>query len=172
MRKRDLVERFWENVDTSAGPDGCWLWTGYARCAGGYGGISVGRRTALAHRVAWELAHGSLDKTMCVLHRCDNPRCVNVAHLFLGTRGDNNRDRAAKGRNGDISGDRNFIRRHPERAARGEATGHAKLTRDAVAAARAEYAAGGVRMVDIAAKYGVAYPTIQKALRRRSWAHV
>ena len=60
----------------------------------GYGSTSKG----LAHRVAWEKAHGPIPKGMYVLHRCDNPPCINVEHLFLGTQAENMRDMAAKGR--------------------------------------------------------------------------
>lgn len=79
---------------------GCFLWIG-AHDARNYGRIGIGSRgsgTMLAHRAAWELAKGSVPADLCVLHRCDNPACVNVAHLFLGTRIDNNADCKAKGR--------------------------------------------------------------------------
>jgi len=64
----------------------------------GYGRKKVGSRTVLAHRHAWELANGLVPEGLCVLHRCDNPPCINPDHLFLGTRADNNADRDAKGR--------------------------------------------------------------------------
>src|SRR6185503_11207795 len=51
-----------------------------------------------AHRVAWILAHGAIAQNMCVLHTCDNPPCCNPDHLFLGTKGENNTDRAQKTR--------------------------------------------------------------------------
>ena len=78
-------------------PDGCTVWTGTVdRC--GYGRISVGCRMAMAHRVAWELANGTIPPGMEVCHSCDNRPCCNVAHLFLGTHQDNMTDMARKGR--------------------------------------------------------------------------
>ena len=55
-------------------------------------------RPMYAHRIAWQLTHGAIPKGMFVLHRCDNPPCVNPAHLFIGTQRDNLRDCFAKGR--------------------------------------------------------------------------
>jgi hypothetical protein len=77
----------------------CTEWKG-ARQKNGYGRAYdvVSKRTVLAHRLAWEDAHGPIPEGMCVLHRCDNRACVKVAHLFLGTRADNTRDMHDKGR--------------------------------------------------------------------------
>jgi hypothetical protein len=96
--------RFWSSY-TRGGPDECWIWTKTVRKSEGvdrnirYGNFSLNGRNYLAHRVAYQLDYGpeGLDE-LCVLHRCDNGLCVNSRHLFLGTRGDNNRDMAAKGR--------------------------------------------------------------------------
>lgn len=60
----------------------------------GYG--LIGQR--LAHRVVWESEHGPIPEGLCVLHHCDNPPCIRLSHLFLGTKGDNNRDRTEKRR--------------------------------------------------------------------------
>jgi hypothetical protein len=93
---RPLSVRFAEKVDVR-GPDECWPWTGSA--VRGYGMISHNGRNRRATHVAWELSTGGPvpdGKMMC--HTCDNPRCVNPAHLFPGTMSDNIKDAVAKGR--------------------------------------------------------------------------
>ena len=82
------------------GPNDCWEWTNYL-CSGGYGRIGVGNGVkVLAHVFAWELANNKkVPHGMCICHKCDNPPCVNPAHLFLGTLTINNLDMYMKGRN-------------------------------------------------------------------------
>ena len=75
----------------------CWLWQGKPNTSG-YGTIRDGGRKHRVHRIAWEWANGPIPDGMLVLHSCDTPRCVNPAHLSLGTVRDNNYDRDAKGR--------------------------------------------------------------------------
>ena len=64
----------------------------------GYGQLTYGGKAWRAHRLAWTQTYGPIPPGLCVLHQCDNPPCIEPTHLFLGTRGDNNRDAAAKGR--------------------------------------------------------------------------
>ena len=110
-----IAEIFWGRVNKAAA-GGCWVWTGYRQKFGhgamGYrdpvrGGRSV--KTILAHRYSWELVNGPVPEGLCVLHRCDNPPCVNPEHLFLGTRSDNGKDMWRKGR-GKSEGRRRKVR--------------------------------------------------------------
>ena len=94
--ERTLAERFWSKVDVR-GPDECWEWAG-ATNGKGYGRIKIEGRSHSAHVVAWELANEPVPKGLCVCHRCDNPLCVNVTHLFIDTQAGNVADMVAKGR--------------------------------------------------------------------------
>lgn len=76
---------------------GCLEWTG-TLWKTGYGRFQMANKSHKAHRVAYELAKGAIEGAACVLHRCDNRKCINVDHLFIGTRKDNNLDKTAKGR--------------------------------------------------------------------------
>lgn len=78
--------------------NGCWNWGGAVDQVGGYGTMMVGNRPHMVHRLSWISHKRSSIKAQCILHRCDNPLCVNPNHLFIGTRADNNHDRNEKGR--------------------------------------------------------------------------
>lgn len=97
MREQDVV-RFWAKTTKT---DSCWLFP-FDLNTQGYGRfwICVPRPPlrVFAHRLSWELANGPILDSLCVLHRCDNPPCINPGHLFLGTLSDNMRDRALKGK--------------------------------------------------------------------------
>lgn len=154
---RDIAERFWAKVDKTAGPDGCWLWTAY-RDPAGYGKFGVGRSVMLAHRFSFWLANYLPPLGIMICHRCDNPRCVNPAHLFAGTAADNNADCGRKGRKPKPVWLDN----------RGERHGMAKLTADTVRAIRA--APGTTRA--IAAQFGVSQATVSALQLRKRWTHI
>ena len=149
---------------------GCLLWTA-GRLKAGYGQFLTSSGMALAHRVAWTMAHGPIPGGLCVLHHCDNPPCVEASpgHLFLGTKSVNNADMRAKGR--DARGSANGAHTHPERLARGEANGSAKLDEKKVREIRG-LAAAGLSQREIAKRFNVHRVNVGLVVRRETWAHV
>ena len=94
MKTKSIDERFWSKVNKTGD---CWLWTG-VRVGIGYGQIYLNGKKTPAHRVSWLLHHGIIPNGLLVLHKCDNPPCVNPNHLFTGTNSDNMKDAYIKGR--------------------------------------------------------------------------
>jgi hypothetical protein len=160
-------ERFWAKVDKGDGA-GCWLWTG-ALLPNGYGSISIGARSVLVHRFAYELQNGSLGSGQVVCHRCDVKLCVRGDHLFAGSHADNVADRDAKGH--QATGDRNGARKRPERLARGEGHGNAKLTAEMVSSARRRRK-GGESIAALAREFEVSDQSMASALHGYTWRHV
>ena len=98
---QSVEDRFWAKVDKTGD---CWLWTASVfRERYGYGKFQAGEnrantRVVYAHRYSWELVNGPVPDGLFVCHHCDNPPCVNPAHLFVGTHQDNVDDMMSKGR--------------------------------------------------------------------------
>lgn len=99
VKRGTLEERFWSKVDKKS-DDECWNWLASTHRKG-YGQINLGDRgkgMISSHRLSWIIHYGEIPNDMHVLHKCDNPKCVNPKHLFLGTNIDNVRDMKQKGR--------------------------------------------------------------------------
>lgn len=109
-RYAPLEKDFWDNTEPIPF-SGCFIWM---RSLGsyGYGQIVVRGKLYRTHRYAWELVNGPIPKGLWVLHACDTPSCVNPRHLFLGTRADNMRDCAKKGRIKGITPEANRKKTH------------------------------------------------------------
>lgn len=125
--------------------NGCWEWSGYIN-KGGYGFTRFGGRNGkglLAHRISWELHNGEIPSGMHVCHSCDNRKCVNPEHLFIGTNQDNINDRVAKGRSSK------WIKSAPR-----EKTPNAKL-KDSDIKSMVEKRLNGGKVVEIAREFGV-----------------
>jgi len=146
------IQRFWALVDKT---DTCWLWRGSVN-RDGYGLFRPRGNTQhrLAHRIAWLWHHGLTDTRACILHHCDNRRCVRPTHLFSGTRAVNIADCRAKGR-----------------LARGETNGQSRLTAGDVLEIR-RLCASGIPQLTVAGQFGIGQPNVQAIVSRRSWQHV
>lgn len=177
-------ERFWSKTIPEPN-SGCWLWTA-ATTPRGYGVFHAGqgRGASRAHRIAYELTMGPVPDGLLVLHRCDNPSCVNPDHLYVGTHRDNADDREARSRS--QIGDRHYTRRAPhlaprgathgrattpERTARGEAHGCAKVTAVDVCAIRS-LASQGHSAVALARRFGIGHSQALRIINRANWKHV
>lgn len=179
--RKSIEDAFWKRVDQSPGqgPKGdCWEWTGYqAKRYGkdtGYGRLKAivapGVKALLtAHRVSWEIAHGTIPEGQCVCHSCDNPPCVNPRHLFLGSNIENTADRVAKGRS--AQGDRSGRRLHPETYPRGEQHPLAELTKEQVQVIRFLHSQGRA-IRSLARQFGRGKSTITKVVKRETWREV
>jgi hypothetical protein len=135
--------------------EGCWNWTGaYAR---EYGTFWLAGRQQRTSRVAYTLYVEPIPIGLCVLHRCDNPKCVNPQHLWLGTQGDNAADSKAKGRS-----------THQ----RGELSGMAKLTTSKVLQIRKLAGQPGHSQRSLGRRFGVHHATIWLIVTGKRWGHI
>lgn len=162
------VDRFWSKVNKNGsipehcpelGP--CWEWT-HGLFSTGYGLFTHGGKGVPAlksHRVSYELANGAITDDLWVLHKCDNRKCVNPNHLFLGTRLDNVRDMCAKGRNYRVSmpGEKHF--KH-------------KMTEDKIRYIRQRFAVGDISKAELGREMGLDSTTIRDILKRKTWKHI
>lgn len=153
---REQIEAiFWTRIDRRE-PGQCWNWTGCKSRSSwspsGYGQMRISGKMEKAHRVSWFLRHG-VWPTLLVLHRCDNPSCVNPEHLFEGTNADNSHDREMKGRGNKPLGEKHH---------------QARFTAEQV-----QY----IRSCDkssrqLGREYGVSKTAIQLIRQRVNWAHI
>lgn len=134
QQRLPLDERIWRMVRRGR-PDECWPWTGHITKLG-YGCThwyeNNRRVTRHAHQGVWRLTNGPIPSGLCVLHRCDNRACCNPAHLWLGTVGDNNRDRHAKRRDARSFGN-GMARLTPEACDKIKGLAHQGMKRAAIA---------------------------------------
>jgi len=148
--------KLWDKVDKTPS---CWVWTAY-RNAGGYGLVGRGGKSYLAHRMAYEELVGPIPAGLCVLHRCDNPACIRPDHLFLGSRGDNNRDRDRKGRNRmQVAG---------RWTTRGSDNLRSVLDEEKIRLIRASTKS----VKEIAEEFGIGKTTVFDVRNRNTWKHI
>jgi hypothetical protein len=159
---------FWQGVAMSD-PDKCWNWKGYVS-NDGYGQFKIGGVKFRANRIAYFLHKNTDPWPLMVCHFCDTPRCANPAHLFLGTATDNMTDRDQKNRT--ARGLRQGAHTHPERLARGERHGRAKLTAEQVRQIRQRRASEGLSARQLAEHFGVSRTNIKDILAGRIWRSI
>lgn len=147
-----LQDRFWSKVN-KLGKDECWEWKGALN--NGYGWFHIAKKARNAHRVAAFLSGmiDQIDGDLHVLHKCDNPKCCNPHHFFLGTNQDNIADRVQKGRTV-------FVPKV------GQANGMSKLSNSDIMFIREMYNSSGLSQSFIAKQFGVTQPQISRIVNR------
>jgi hypothetical protein len=160
QRTKTPEQRFWDYVDKNGSvPDHmarlgkCWIWRG-VKDRYGYGNIAVIGKTVLSHRFSFSLHYKVPIKGFCVLHKCDNPPCVNPKHLFRGNNKDNSYDMTKKGRQ-----------------AKGENVHLAKLNAEKVKAIRT-LIQDGHSECSIARIFHVTQHTVYCIKYRITWKHI
>lgn len=150
--------RFWMRVNKK-GPfhkalrSRCWEWVGYLNS--GLPALKVKGQMTVAARFCYQLHFGEISDGLLVCHHCDNPLCMNPAHLFLGSPADNMRDKVSK-----------------HRQTKGEAVNTAKLRAPQVLEIRKLYAEGRYSQVELALHYGVTQASISAIILRKNWKSI
>lgn len=161
---KQRLEAFWSHAVITES-DLCWYWTGH-KIPSGYGTFCVNGKFNYAHRLSWEIENGEIPEGLYILHKCDNPSCVNPNHLFSGTQADNMQDMVNKGRK--VSNPPKGIK-HPL----------SKLTDDDIREIRKIYIKGKpgdkpspYSVKGLSVKYNVASSLIHRIVKRVSWPHI
>ena len=154
---------------------GCWNWTS-AIDSGGYGMFRIEGKSYRVPRLMWEITNGPIKNSkIYVCHKCDNRRCINPKHLWLGTCKENIQDMWRKGRASfanRATGLRNGKYTKPWCTPRGMASGKSHLTDEDVRAIRLIYKPGFISMGDLAKRFNVDAANINLILKRKIWTHV
>lgn len=150
MLRDEIKQRLMRRVKVN--PNGCLEWTGALK-DNGYGEISIDGKTCRTHRVSYQLFRGAIPNGLFVCHTCDNRKCVNPSHLFLGTNQDNMQDAEQKGRRVILGGEKHF---------------NAKLTSAQVGEIR-EMRKEGNTYNAIAAKFGISSQHVARIVNGENW---
>lgn len=166
MNSKTTEERFWEKVSKT---NTCWIWTGAKRNKG-YGAFVYVKNNNVvqgrAHRYSYELHFGEIPNGAFVLHKCDNPACVNPEHLFIGSNQDNVDDMMNKGRH--VRGGTYQTGMYQK----GEGHHSAKLTDELVLKMRRDYKSGRFSFSKLSLKYGIAIGHVFRIVNYKAWKHV
>jgi hypothetical protein len=180
---QELKQKLLRYIKKLYGEDSCWEWQG-CRHHTGYGVIQYKNKQHRTHRLMYQLFVEEVPNGLLVCHKCDNPPCCNPRHLFVGSYRDNLMDAFKKGRikTGDESssrihrdsfpsGDKHWMRLYPEKVPRGDKSPRAKLSSSNVLELR-RLRSEGVKITDLARKFGVSDTHVKYIIYRKSWTHI
>ena len=153
--------KFWNNISITANDDKCWDW----KCCTnkkGYGIVRINKKNWLTHRLAYFLNYkiDPIDKLVC--HSCDNPKCVNQKHLWIGTNKENMHDKITKGRSG-------YEKR---KTLRGEENGYSKLTSVQILEIRNLYQTTKTSYRKLSKFFNVGTSHISRIVKKQVWKHI
>lgn len=144
-------ENVWDRI-IKGGEDECWEWQGYL--VNGYGRMKIHQQHCPVHRLVYELTSGAIPVGLYVLHHCDNRKCCNPKHLFLGTYKDNSNDKVSKGRQWRPIGEK-----HPQHI----------LTWNQVSEIRKLYSTGDYTQLELATQFKVCRVNISQIILNKVW---
>jgi len=150
----ERINAFWNKVAITADDNQCWEWKAML-FPNGYGRMKVGGKDTLAHRIAWMHPNYIIPKGMCVCHSCDNPKCCNPKHLWLGTNQENTADKVSK-----------------NRQTMGESVNTCKLSPIQVVEVRLRYASGETNSSKLAREFGISAAGMRLIIKRINWKQV
>ncbi len=145
--KQIYIDRFMKKINKKD----CWEWMGCVS-TGGYGQFVFNGKMQGAHRVSWQIHKDNIPNGLCVLHKCDNRKCVNPEHLFIGTHKENTNDMMKKDR-----GALKYGEKHP----------YAKLEEKDIK--EIFNLSGLLSQREIAKKFNVSQGLIQRILKHKAW---
>jgi hypothetical protein len=166
--KPKTARLFASKIETDC-PNGCHEWKA-SLDSRGYGQFRFGSKIMKAHRFSWMLSTGKDPGAFFVCHECDNPKCVNPAHLFLGTHTDNMKDMHAKGRAPIQTGA--WRANNPESVLRGEDAPNVKIAESVVRAILDSTDTGWGCRARLAKVHGITPQHVGRILAGKAWAHV
>jgi len=184
MFDQKTIDRFWNYVDKTSNPNGCWEWKRNLNNYG-YGQFMINYKNYRSHRISWLIHYGNIPNKMLVLHLCNNRKCVNPSHLILG-----NQDKNIKYMvlcNRQSKGNCHYSRTNPEKLARGikhgtylhpelirhgEQVGTSKLKKEQVIRIRELYKTKNYTQHQLAKLFNIARGTIQNVVTYITWKHV
>jgi len=155
---KGIRRRFWSKVNKKC-ESGCWEWMGAIR--NGYGCMKINKKTVDVHRLSWIIFHKNIPESLWILHRCDNHKCVNPSHLFLGTHSDNMQDMCSKGRH--------YFQRNPSSARKNSIC---KLRKNEIIQIRKLYKINKYTLKELGQIFHVSFTNVSQIVNFKTWKEI